>query len=56
MLLLLVFGLACIFVPGAIMAMCGLSAQMEEDAGLVWCFRVIGFIAVGIAAYFMFFR
>ena len=56
MLFVLVFGLACIFVPGAIMAVCGLSAQMEEDTGLVWCFRVFGFILIGVAVYVMFLR
>ena len=56
MLFVLALGLACLFAPGAIMAVAGLSAHAEEDAGLVWIFRVLGFVLVGVWLYFGYLR
>ena len=53
MILLLIFGLIGTFAPGWFMACCGIGSSLEEDAGLVWFFRIVGVAMFLIAGWFM---
>jgi hypothetical protein len=53
LIILLAFGLIGLVAPGWFMACIGIDSNMEDDAGLVWFFRIVGGIMAGIAVYFM---
>jgi len=53
LIILLIFGLIGLLAPGWFMACVGIGSALEDDAGLVWFFRIVGGIMAGIAIYFM---
>lgn len=50
--MVLAIGLLFLFLPGHAMAMAGLPANLEEDGCLVFIFRAIGLIFIGVYVYF----
>jgi hypothetical protein len=47
----LIFGLIGLIFPGWLMACCGLGSRLEEESCLVWFFRILGGVFVGIAVW-----
>lgn len=51
MILLLIFGLIGLIFPGWLIACCGLGSRLEEESCLVWFFRILGGVFVGISVW-----
>ena len=53
---LFAFGLIGLLSPGWLMACCGLGSALEDEACIVWFFRILGAVLIGIGIWYLFTR
>ena len=49
----IIFGLIGTFAPGWFMSCLGMGAELEQEGCLVWFFRLVGMLFVGIGLWFL---